>query len=93
MKVFIFKGLMGFLKMILIIFSVVKVVKCLILVGLLEVDIEVIFELIWGEMSRKRWFYKEFVDRTDVPVYLANKRSQNVNYAPIYTEQTFSNIP
>ena len=83
---------MGFLKMILIIFSVVKVVKCLILVGLLEVDIEVIFELIWGEMSRKRWFYKEFVDRTDVPVYLANKRSQNVNYAPIYTEQTFSKI-
>ena len=36
----------GILKMILIIFSVVKVVKCLILVGLLEVDIEVIFELI-----------------------------------------------
>ena len=51
------------------------------------------FELNLGEMLRKRWFYKEFVDWTDVPVYLANKRSQNVNYAPIYTEQTFSNIP
>ena len=46
MKVFIFKALMGFLKMILIIFSVVKVVKCLILVGLVEVDIEVSFELV-----------------------------------------------
>ena len=69
-----------------------KVVKCLILLGFVEVGIEVIFELIWGEMSRKRWFYKEFVDRTDMPVYLANKRSQNVNYATIYTEQTFSNI-
>ena len=45
-----------------------------------------------GEMSRKCRFYKEFVDRTDMPVYLANKRSKNVNYAPIYTEQTFSKI-
>ena len=70
-----------------------KMVKCLILVGFVEVGIEVVFELNLGEMLRKRWFYKEFVDWTDVPVYLANKRSQNVNYAPIYTEQTFSNIP
>ena len=38
----IYKGLMEFWKVILIIFSVVKVVKCLILVGLLEVGIEVI---------------------------------------------------
>ena len=41
------------------------------------------FELDLGEMSRKRLFYKESVDRTDVPVYLANKCSKNVNYAPI----------
>ena len=44
-----------------------KVVKCLILVGLLEVGIEVIFWMDLVEMSRKCWFYNGFVDRTDVP--------------------------
>ena len=69
-----------------------EVVKCLILVGFVEVGIEVVFWIDLGEMSRKCRFYKEFVDRTDVPVYMANKRSKNVNYAPIHTEQTFLNI-
>ena len=72
---------------------VLKVVKVAWLLGFIEVDIEVIVLVDFGEMSRKCWFYKGLVDWTDVPVYLANKRSQNVNYAPIYTEQTFSNIP
>ena len=46
MKAFIYKGLMGFLKMILIFFSVVKVVKRLILVGFVEVGIEVILVIL-----------------------------------------------
>ena len=71
---------------------VLKLVEYLILVCFIEVGIEVVFWVGFGEISRKRWFYKGFVDRTDVPVYLVNKRSQNVNYAPIYTEQTFLNI-
>ena len=52
-----------------------EVVECLILLGLLEVGIEVVIWMDFGEMSRKCRFYKEFVDRTDVPVCLANKRS------------------
>ena len=43
---------------------VLKVMKCLIFQGFVEVDIEVVF---WGKMSRKRWFYKGFVDWTDMP--------------------------
>ena len=29
------------------------------------------------------------VDGRDMPVCLANKRSENVNYAPLYTEHMF----
>ena len=61
---------------------VLKVMKCLIFQGFVEVDIEVVFWWVWGEMSRKRWFYKEFVDRRDMPGWLPNKCSKNVNHAP-----------
>ena len=80
-----FDGIFG-VKMVIFL-MVWKVVKCLILVGFIEVGIEVILVIFDSEMSRKCWFYKEFVDWTDVPVYMANKRSKNVNYAPILTEK------
>ena len=78
----IYKSLMGFWGGMWWFLMVWKVVKCLILLSLLEVCIEVVFGLVWGEMSRKRWFYKEFVDRTDVPGLQSNTCSKNVNLAP-----------
>ena len=42
--------------------------------------------------ARKCLFYKEFVDGTDVPGFAIEHLFKNVNYAPIHTEQTFSNI-
>ena len=41
------------------------------------------FGWVWGEMSRKRWFYKGFVDWTDMPFLTSGCLFQNVNHAPI----------
>ena len=51
-----------------------------------------LFWWVWGEISRKRWFYKEFVSWTDVLFWQSNTCSKNVNPPGIHTEQTFSNI-
>ena len=40
---------------------------------------------VWCRMSRKRWFYKEFVDRRDMPFLATGKLLYNVIYPPIYT--------
>ena len=67
----IYKGLRGFLKMILIIFSVVKVAKCLILVGLLEVGIEVIVRVkCLGNADFIRGLWMEQICRSWLPAVL-----------------------
>ena len=53
--------------MVLIFFSVVKVVKCLILVGLLEVVIEVILVIFGCFLIGNLIFWSRDVDGTDMP--------------------------
>ena len=82
---FIFQGFDGVFCGIVVIFGVV---------GMGENGVKWAFCRSWyrsgvlwfglGEMSRKCRFYKEFVETSDVPVYLANKRSKNVIYPRQY---------
>ena len=69
-----------------------EMVKCLIFQCFVEVGIEVVVLVGLGEILRKRWFYKEFVDGTDVPGLQSNTCSKNVNPPGMHTEQTFLNI-
>ena len=90
---FIFQGFDGVFCGIVVIFGVV---------GMGENGVKWAFCRSWyrsgvlwfglGELSRKCRFYKEFVDRTDVPGLQSNTCSKNVNPPGIHTEQTFLNI-
>ena len=64
-----------------------KCVKCLILVGLLEVVIEVIL----GDLARKFEFWSRYMDGTDTLVLAAEHLFWNVNIPP-YDMKIYYNI-